>query len=159
MIPIIEVMRYGFGKNSTLGWISLLNDTGRERVCFSLEDERRHTKVAGETCIPVGTYPLKLRTEGGMHGRYTDRFGARHKGMLWLTDVPGFEYVYIHVGNREDQTEGCILTGTVPVVTADGEFQVGQSTDAYWQVYELVVPRIIAGERVQVHVTETQPWA
>lgn len=154
-----RVVRYGLGRNTTLGFFSRLVDDKDEHICFSLEDERRHTKVPGETCIPTGSYELKLRTEGGMHGRYQDRFGDRHKGMIWLQNVPDFEWVYIHIGNTDDDSRGCILPGTVPLIYPDGEFHVGRSTDAYWKVYEEIVPALIAGERCVLHVTEIQPWA
>jgi len=158
-IPFVQVMRYGFGKNSTLGWISTWENDKFVRRCFSLEDERRHTKVYGETCIPTGTYPLALRTEGEMHERYLRRFGDRHKGMLWIQDVPEFEWTYFHILNYEWQTKGCIGTGKVPGVYPDGEFFVGRSEAAYLDLYDIVAPRLIAGERVMCYVTETQPWA
>lgn len=154
-----RVVRYGLGRNTTLSFFSRLVDDRDEQMCFSLEDERRHTKVPGETCIPTGSYELKLRTEGGMHGRYRERFGDRHKGMIWLQNVPDFEYVYIHIGNTDDDSRGCICPGMVPLIYPDGEFHVGRSADAYWKIYEEIVPALIAGERVVLHVTEIQPWA
>lgn len=155
-----RLVRYGLGRNTTLGFFTKTEGGDQEvQMDFSLEDERRHTKVYGETCIPTGSYELKLRTEGGMHHRYDALFGDRHKGMIWLQNVPGFEYVYIHIGNTDDDTAGCILPGEVPLVYPDGEFHVGRSTQAYWRLYEDMVPALIAGERVVLHITEIQPWA
>ena len=159
-----SVVRYGMGRNSTLGILTRLHGGDEEELCFTLEDERRTTKVQGETCIPVGSYELKLRTDGmdnmnTMNGRYRNRFGSRHKGMIWLQEVPDFTWVYIHIGNDEDETEGCILTGKIPQISLDGEFSVGNSTEAYWKVYEEIAPALIAGEKVILHVTEMQPWA
>lgn len=155
-----RLVRYGLGRNTTLGfWTRIEDDDSETQLDFSLEDERRHTKVYGETCIPTGTYELKLRTEGGMHGDYLDKYGDRHKGMLWLQNVPDFEWVYIHILNYERQTKGCIGVGEVPMIYPDGEFWIGRSTPAYWRLYEEIAPLLIAGERVVVHVTEIQPWA
>ena len=155
-----RVVRYGLGRNTTLGfWTRVEDDDNETQLDFSLEDERRHTKDYGETCIPAGTYELKLRTEGGMHQRYSERFGARHKGMIWLQNVPDFQYVYVHIGNTDDDTKGCILPGEVPGIYPDGEFYVGRSTPAYWRLYEEIVPLLIAGERVVLNITEIQPWA
>ena len=149
----LEVMRYAFGIDSTLGRL-YVSDDERSFECFTLEDERRTVKVKGETCIPPGSYEVVLRTEGGMHGRYTERFPEWHKGMLWLQDVPGFSYVYVHIGNNDDHTEGCILVGTVPVVLPDGEFEVSRSAEAYRKLYLKVVETLDAGERVVLHVME-----
>jgi len=157
------VVRYGLGRNSTLGLFQRV-EPDEAQLCFGLEDERRHTKVYGETCIPTGTYELRLRTDGMddedmFNGRYRKRFGDRHKGMIWLQNVPNFEWVYIHILNYEHQTKGCIGVGEVPGIYPDGEFFVGRSEPAYWKVYEDIVPALISGERVLLHVTEIQPWA
>ncbi len=147
----IEVRRYAFGQDSTLSHIYV----DGERECFGLEDERRTVKVKGETCIPPGRYEIKLRAEGGMHARYAERFPEEHKGMLWLQDVEGFTYIYFHIGNRDDHTDGCILTGTVPVILPDGEFEVARSKDAYLALYAKVIAAMDDGP-VWVHVTESE---
>ena len=59
--------------------------------CYTLEDQYQAVKVMHETCIPEGTYKLKLRTVGGFNSRYTKKYPTFHRGMLWLEDVPGFE--------------------------------------------------------------------
>lgn len=149
----LEVMRYGFGLDSTIGRLYV---SGDERVfeCFTLEDERRAVKVAAETCIPPGSYEVQLRQAGGMHQRYLDRFPELHRGMLWLRDVPDFEWIYIHIGNNDDHTEGCILVGEVPLVLPDGEFEIGRSTGAYVSLYRKVLDAMDRGEKVVCHVME-----
>jgi len=147
----LELERFGYGRNSTLG--RLLVDG--EFECFILEDERREIKVYGETCIPVGRYEIKLRAEGGKHTQYLDRFPELHKGMLWLQDVPEFEWIYLHIGNKESQTLGCPLTGQVPAILPDGEFEVMRSEVAYLALYRKVVGPLLIEERVWVHVRET----
>lgn len=154
-----RLVRFGLGRNSTLGYLARLEDDTEERLCFTLEDERRETKVPGETCIPVGTYEVVLYKAGRKHEHYARKFGARHKGMLLLKDVKGFEGIEIHPGNYETDTDGCILPGTVPAIYPDGEFYVGRSTDAYWLIYEEIVPALVSGEKVVLHITEIQPWA
>ena len=107
----LEVLRFSSDSDSTLG---VLFDTTNERkfLCFTLEDEFREIKISGETRIPAGTYNVTLRTEGGFNQRYNDKFGTDfNKGMLWVRDVPGFEYILIHIGNTDDNTEGCLLVG------------------------------------------------
>jgi len=147
----LRLVRYGFGADSTLG--KLYDDDGL--VCFTLEDERRAVKVPGETCIPVGTYRVTLRDEGGLTVRYRNRFPDMHKGMLWLRDVPGFEWVYLHIGNTDDHTEGCPLVGEVPVVLPDGEFQLARSEAAYRKLYPFIAGAIALDEDVTLTVEES----
>ena len=77
--------------------------------CVTLEDTFRHDKKAGVTRIPAGTYEIILRHDSPMANRYKDTHGT--DGMLWLQNVPEFTYVYIHIGNYAENTEGCILVG------------------------------------------------
>ena len=84
---------------------------GGKFACFILEDEEREEKVPGETRVPAGLYKMELRTEGGMHRKYAERYGKKHKGMLWLRDVPDFKWIYIHIGNKNEHTDGCLLPG------------------------------------------------
>ena len=72
--------------------------------CHTLEDQWQGTKIKGETRIPPGIYKIGLR--------FSPKFSIRYgHDMLWVKDVPGFEYILIHKGNTDDDTEGCILVG------------------------------------------------
>lgn len=117
--------------------------------CFALEDQAQPVKVAGETRIPAGVYPIKLRTEGQLHEKYSGKF-TEHRGMLWLQEVPGFEYVYVHIGNTDRDTAGCILVGDMAVVSGE----LGQSVNAYRRMYGQVCTAILAGEPVEISVED-----
>lgn len=112
--------------------------------CFTLEDEHRALKVKGETRIPAGTYRIDLRTEGGLTKVYGNRYGAMHRGMLWLRDVPDFEWIYIHTGNRDEHTEGCILVGEQCLSQA-GDMAVLASRPAYRNLYPRLATAAAAG--------------
>lgn len=116
-------------------------------VCFSLEDEPREEKLAGETRIPAGVYQIKLRTEGRHHEKYKQRFDDIHRGMLWLQDVPGFTWILIHCGNTEADTDGCLLVGHV-ADSRPGMMRINNSTGAYRMLYKLVVDAAEANELV-----------
>ena len=120
---------------STIGYLAV----GSE-VVWTLEDPKRKHKVYGETRIPAGRYKLKLRKEGGMHQRYSQRFPDMHQGMIWLQDVPMFEWVYIHIGNTPADTEGCILVGMTR-----GENVIHQSAMAYETIYPRIVKALQNG--------------
>lgn len=136
------------GVHTTLGMLWL----DGAPLCFTLEDERRDQKVPGETRIPEGTYALALRREGGMHKGYAAEFPDMHKGMLWLKNVPGFDWIYLHVGNTERDTAGCPLVG-LTAETRGGEFTIGRSRDAYRKLYPLVAAELLAGRAVEISVT------
>lgn len=143
----LKLIRYNDSADSTGGLLfvdSLFH-------CFTCEDEHRAVKVAGETRIPDGTYEIKLRDAGGMNEKYGKRY-PYHRGMLHLQNVPNFSWVYIHTGNDDDDTEGCILVGFTGAVT-EGENTVGRSREAYESLYKLIIEAIDAGERVFIEVT------
>jgi hypothetical protein len=113
--------------------------------CFTLEDEYRTVKIQGETRIPAGTHRIGLRNDGGLTQKYAARFPKIHKVMLWLRDVRCFEYIYIHVGNRDEDSEGCILVGDT-AVTSDDDMMVGASRAAYRRIYPVLAAAAAAGD-------------
>jgi hypothetical protein len=109
-------------------------------LCSTMEDGHKTVKVAGKTRIPAGTYKIKLRTEGDLTRKYQLKFPDIHKGMLWIQNVPGFEWVYLHVGNTAEDSEGCILVGNS--INYETGFQ-GESVPAYKSLYTLVANEIL----------------
>jgi len=147
----LRVLRFSSQEDSTSGLLFLEDEFGLNFLCYTLEDERRALKVKGETRVPQGTYEIKLRTEGGFHERYKKRFGALHKGMLHVIDVPNFEYILIHTGNTDEHTAGCLLVGDSQennVIIKDGF--IGKSTNAYKRIYKDISKAIINNEKVTI---------
>ena len=122
--------------------LSIVSVDGKVQ-CFGLEDEYREDKIIGETRIPAGEYKVTLRTVGGFHNRYSERFSSFHKGMLWVRDVPGFEYILIHVGNTDEDTAGCLLVGDGAIIP--DSIKITQSTFAYKNLYQKVLTSAMAG--------------
>lgn len=114
-------------------------------VCFGLEDEFREDKVPNETRIPANSYSVGLRTEGGFHARYANRFPDIHRGMLHIQNVPDFEFILIHCGNTDEDTAGCLLVGS-QALTEPGDMRIAQSTAAYRRLYTQVVDAAENGE-------------
>lgn len=141
----LEVLRYRSREEETQSLVFDVTN-GRKFLCYGLEDEFRTVKVFGETRIPAGTYKIKLRTVGDHHERYSKKFRGIHKGMLHVQDVPNFKYILWHIGNDDDDTAGCLLTGTTP--TEQGT--VSASTKAYKKVYVHVLDALEKGEDVEV---------
>ena len=136
--------RISSGSEATLG--TVFDVTGEPRfLCYALEDQFNSPKIPGETRIPPGRYQIKFRDEGGMIARYQSRF-PWHGGMLWLQDVPDFTFVYIHVGNKDDDTDGCILVGDGQVSNVTERGMVTTSVAAYRRLYEKISAALDDGE-------------
>ena len=122
--------------------------------CMGLEDRYRETKVKGETRIPFGRYEIKLRFDSPMAARYESKYGTN--GMLWLQDVKGFDYIYIHIGNHDDDSQGCILVGESRVQTAENGRvlqMVTKSTKTYKDLHK-IVSSAIAKSKVYITILD-----
>ena len=107
-----------------------------------------------ETCIPEGTYDIKLRTVGGFHEKYKKRYGNDHYGMLHLQDVPNFTYILIHAGNTDEHTSGCLIVGESQQdldISKDGF--IGHSGVAYKKLYKKVSKELLLGKDVTIEYT------
>lgn len=68
-------------------------------VCVTLENPWLENQTF-VSCIPAGNYKCKP-------------FSSDQHGETWeVTKVKGRSAILFHVGNTEDETEGCILLGT-----------------------------------------------
>ena len=147
----LEVLRISSQKDSTNG---ILFDVTAERkfLAYTLEDEYRESKTSGETRIPEGTYNITLRKVGGFHSKYATKYGAMHKGMLWVRDVPGFEYILIHTGNTDEHTKGCLLVGDTQQqnITKSKDGFIGASVDAYKRIYPSIAESLERGDEVEI---------
>jgi len=141
----LEVLRYNSSDDFTTGLLFDVTDNVRSFLCYTLEDQAQTKKVYGETRIPSGTYKLTLRAEGGFHSRYAAKFGDWHRGMIYVNDVPNFEYILWHIGNDDDDTAGCLLVGK----TSQDNF-IGSSTNAYKEIYPPIRDAILNGDDVSV---------
>ena len=147
----LEVFRFSSQKDSTNGLLFDITGGKRRFLCYTLEDEHRDEKVFGETRVPAGTYRITLRTTGGFHGRYLKKYGEMHKGMLWVRDVPNFEYILIHTGNTDEHTAGCLLVGDSQQANfGDSDGFVGSSTQAYKRIYPMVAEVLEGGGDVTI---------
>ena len=151
----LEVLRFSSEADSTSGLLFDITDGKRKFLAYTLEDEHREDKKMHETRVPAGTYKITLRTEGGFHQRYEAKYGNMHKGMLWVRDIPGFEYILIHTGNTDEHTSGCLLIGDSQnnnQLQKDGF--IGSSTQAYKRIYPPVAQVLEDGGTVTITYTD-----
>jgi hypothetical protein len=136
------LQRYSDNRDSTLGLLLKVLETpqGQKTVlrAYTLEDEFRATKVGGETRIPAGTYIVDrqpLATPLTM--KYRQKY-AWFKNHLEIKNVLGFKGIYIHVGNTDEHSDGCVLLGDVADNNSIGPGSVMQSTAAFQRFYNSV---------------------
>jgi hypothetical protein len=142
----IKLKRFASNSDATLGMI--LIDDGF--LCFTLEDEKRLVKLAGETRIPAGRYEITRCYQSGILSRMQEKW---YKGS-WIPsieNVPGFTYIRIHTGNTDDHTNGCPLVG----MTANSEhYTIGESRTAYLKLIKALDAFFAAGERVFITIED-----
>lgn len=150
----ITVERFAFKKNYTIGRMYLdgkffcdtLEDYDRKLDSTMSLDEIKKIKVKNETAIPTGTYNVTINEQ-------SPRFKSRSQytfcnGKLpRLKDVPGYEGVLIHIGNRPSDTSGCILVGENKAVG-----QVLYSTKTFGNLYEKLIEANRNGEQILIEI-------
>lgn len=141
--------RFHSSAEDTLGLLWIMG----KFECFILEDQFQAVKVMKETRIPAGIYEIKLRTEGSHHEKYSKMFPEFHKGMLHLQDVKGFQFILIHIGNDEEDTDGCLIPGNVPRFNPLGRSRLEESTAAYKRIYQIIT-KMLETERVFIEVVD-----
>ena len=146
----INVTRIVSDSDTTIGVMTLNN----KFVGFTCEDEFRLDKLPKETRIPAGTYKLELRIGSPMAEKYKRRYGSWHTGMIWVKDVPNFSFIYLHTGNTDDHTEGCILVGYGAAAKPGDQMTISQSRAAYAQLANQLIPAIEAGESCTIQITD-----
>lgn len=143
---LIKLYRFYQDKETTLGNVQI----NGKHFCTSLEDQYQDKKVLGETRIPMGRYEIKYRK---VLSPMTERYRQRFPWFSWhleLQDVPEFQYVYIHIGNDDDDTEGCLLVGNGYLIRDKATLL--DSTKAYEALYKKVSPMLDDGERVFIEI-------
>ena len=97
----LSLIRDTFTETSTTGKLFIEN----EFECYVLEDQDRKLeaggkKIYGRTAIPRGRYKIELD--------WSPKYG---RDMPHVLDVPHFDGIRIHTGNRSEDTEGCLIVG------------------------------------------------
>lgn len=133
------LQRFSDNRQSTLGLLFKKTDIGVVFQCYTMEDEYREEKVMKETRIPAGRYQIVIqREETPKTISYRKKYPNWFKSHLMLKDVPGFTGIYIHIGNTDIDTEGCILLGDNADNNRLGGGSVSNSTQAFTRFYNLL---------------------
>lgn len=112
---------------------------------MSLE-QIKEIKKQDITAIPTGRYRITMSVQSPKFSKYKQYSFC--KGYLpRLIDVPGFEGVLLHIGNRASDSSGCILVGKN---TAKGA--VMNSTETFKQLYDILKAADEAGEEIYITI-------
>lgn len=108
----------------------------------------KRIKVHGKTAIPTGRYQIDMKT---ISPRFKNRTWAKQfEGVLpRLLNVPFYAGVCMHVGNDENDTDGCPLTGYNKV-----KGKVVDSVKAFTLLMsEYLLPADKRGEEIWIEIT------
>ena len=138
----VHLRRILHNEVSTIGLIEVpgMSQDALLTRAFTLEDPHQDQKIAGNTRIPAGVYPLALYNEGDMTVDYAKKYPHIHKGMIMVQNVPEFTGVLIHIGNEPAHTEGCVLVGDQ--FSFSNRNYIGASADAYQRIYTAILALI-----------------
>lgn len=155
MSNLLTVVRNTFTKDWTVGRL-LVKDVLQG---YTIEDEIRDVKVKGETAIPFGTYELSFRQspkfsssflysdsrniliEPRELSKYPKKNDFRPHDLIWVKNVPNFEFILIHWGNTDLDTEGCLIVGST-VGVLKGRAAVLNSRTFYKKLYPMIYPAL-----------------
>jgi Family of unknown function (DUF5675) len=149
------LQRFSDNRQSTLGILIKIPVTGRPFFqAYTLEDEFRESKVSGETRIPAGKYEVVIQmNETPKTKQYRERY-KWFKNHLMLNNVPGFTGIYIHVGNTDDDTDGCILLGDNADNNQIGPGSISNSTASFKRFYDEVFDWLDNGNKVFIEIKD-----
>jgi len=128
---------------------------------FVLEDTHHETKIPGSTRIPAGFYELKIRKEATP---LTLKHREAYKALTWfknnpnwyhieITGIPNYAGVYIHSGNDDAHTLGCVLPNYAFDLTLQ-DSQGAKSSLAVNDFYALAYPVLEAGSKCFLEVRD-----
>ena len=129
-----------------------------EYFCDTIEDKDRglfqnmplsdikEKKVIHQTAIPTGTYEITLKVQSPKYSQrkqydFCDGYLPR------LIDVPGFDGILIHIGNKPGDSSGCILVGENKV-----KGQVINSTATFKKLYEILNKANENNENIEITI-------
>lgn len=144
--------------DTTVGSLLHIKDTKFKLLSWAVEDQHQANKVSKETRIPAGKYKLGImQIITPLTQKYLDdkRLKPWFEKHIEITNVPGYKGVYIHIGNGDDHTEGCLLLGdqiTHPDIILDKPLQL--SVQSFKRFYVQWYPILKKGDTVYLTIMD-----
>lgn len=150
------LQRYSDNSDSTLG---LLFEKLQSRLQFEnyiLEDEHRAKKVRGETRVDAGVWELKIQElVTPLTQKYRDKY-PWFENHIEITGLPRHTSVYLHIGNDDDDTDGCPLFGDMVSNNTVDAGKVTYSTQAFKRWYLKVYPHLKSGGKAFIDIRDEE---
>lgn len=134
----LKLHRHFKGNEYTIGKLYI----DGEYFCDTIEDvdrglfqnmplqQLKEKKVKHQTAIPTGSYKITLDIQSPKFSQKS-QYDFCEGYLPRLIDVPAFEGILIHIGNKAGDSSGCILVGENKV-----KGQVINSTNTFKKLYE-----------------------
>lgn len=157
------LQRFSDNRTSTLGLMLKVLQSGGLNGPFTklylqgytLEDEFRESKVSKETRIQAGKYEIVIQEVVTSKTQdYQNRYPGWFEKHLMLKDVPGFTGIYIHIGNDDKDTDGCILLGDSADNNSIGPGTITNSTACFSRFYKELYPHLKAGGKAFIEIRD-----
>lgn len=149
------LQRFSDNRECTLG--ILLKVTSTNKLLFqgyTMEDEFRPIKVMHETRIPEGKYEIVIQTqETPKTLQYRQKY-PWFISHLMIDAVPNFTGVYIHIGNDDKDSSGCVLLGDNANNNVIGNGEISNSTNAFRRFYGELYEYLKAGNKAYIHIRD-----
>src|SRR5574344_381610 len=150
----LKLKRIFKGDKYTIGNL-FIND---KKFCDTLEDTDRGLdasmsvskiialKKFGITAIPKGTYEVVMNVVSAKFSKYKQYTfcGGRVPRLL---NVPGYDGVLMHIGNKPEDTEGCILVGKNTV-----KGMITSSTETFMSFYKILEDASKKNEKIHITI-------
>ena len=152
------LQRFSDNRDCTLGLLfKKITDGNGDRLYFSgysMEDEYRSVKVMNETRIPAGFYELGLQLSDTPKSiQYRARY-PWFKNHIEILKVPNFKGVYIHIGNKDEDSSGCILLGDTANNNNVSTGEITTSTVAFKRFYDEVHAALEKGTKCFLEIRD-----
>ena len=150
----LKLKRIFKGDKYTIGNL-FIND---KKFCDTLEDTDRGLdasmsvskiialKKFGITAIPKGTYEVVMNVVSAKFSKYKQYTfcGGRVPRLL---NVPGYDGVLMHIGNKPEDTDGCILIGKNTV-----KGMITSSTETFMSFYKILEDASKKNEKIHITI-------
>lgn len=125
-----------------------LEDTDRGLDCKMKPSELKRIKVKGKTAIPTGIYKVTVKVVSPKYAKkqfFKNFCGGK---MPRLINVPAYDGILIHPGNKPEDTDGCLLVGSNKVKGG-----LINSTDAFVKIYDRLIQADKGNEEIWIEIT------
>jgi hypothetical protein len=134
---------------STIGYLSY-----NGKLMFTLEDTFRKEKLKGITRIPAGTYELNFNKNLTAK---TMQYFKKYFWFSWhleLKDIPNFTGIYMHIGNRAEDSEGCILCAKTVNNNSYSKGFISNSTNVFKEFYLYISGQLAKGRYISIEIRD-----